>query len=157
MKILPLQHPGHGVPGRQADEVLGGHGLHPAAVKVDEGLFRVQHLEDLAKTIVARYHSRTAAEHEAGEFIRVLRQRELPEKIEAVTLTVSESKLWLPRLLVDANLAASTSEARRLITQGGVQLEGEKVTDAKLELAAGKTYLLQVGKRRFKRVTLAGS
>ena len=56
--------------------------------------------------------------------------------------------------MVDAGLAASTSEARRLITQGGVQVDGEKVTDANLELAAGKTYLLKVGKRRFKRVTL---
>ena len=48
MKILPLQHPGHGVPGRQADEVLGLHGLHPAAVEVDDGLVRVQDFEDLA-------------------------------------------------------------------------------------------------------------
>ncbi len=123
---------------------LASGAKHPRQVK-----------EDLAKAIVARYHSRAAAEHEAQEFIRVLRERELPEEIEEVTLTVSESNLWLPRLLVDANLAASTSEARRLITQGGVQVEGEKVTDAKLELAAGKTYLFQVGKRRFKRVTLA--
>ena len=57
--------------------------------------------------------------------------------------------------LVDAGLAASTSEAQRLIKGGGVQVDGEKVANAKLELAAGKTYLLQVGKRRFKRVTLA--
>ena len=48
MKILPLQHPGHRVPGRQADEVLSLHGLHPAAVEIDEGFVRVQDLEDLA-------------------------------------------------------------------------------------------------------------
>ena len=72
-------------------------------------------------------------------------------------MQVSEANLWLPRLMVDAGLAGGTSEARRLITQGGVQVEGAKVTDAKLELPAGKTYLLQVGKRRFKRVTLVGS
>jgi tyrosyl-tRNA synthetase len=111
--------------------------------------------EDLAKAMVARYHSRAAAEHEAQEFIRVLRERELPEEIEAVTLKVGEPNLWLPRLMVDAGLASSTSEAQRLIRGGGVQVDGEKVTDAKLELAAGKTYLLQVGKRRFKRVKLA--
>ena len=111
--------------------------------------------EDLAKAIVARYHSRAAADHEALEFIRVLRERELPEEIEAVTLQASEANLWLPRLMVDAGLASSTSEAQRLIKGGGVQVEGDKVTDANLELAAGKTYLLQVGKRRFKRVTLA--
>jgi tyrosyl-tRNA synthetase len=124
---------------------LASGAQHPRQVK-----------EDLAKEIVARYHSQAAAEHEAQEFIRVLRERELPEEIEAITLTVSEPKLWLARLMVDAGLAAGTSEARRLITQGGVQVEGEKVTDANLELAVGKTYLLKVGKRRFKRVKLAG-
>ena len=123
---------------------LASGAKHPRQVK-----------EDLAKAMVARYHSRAAAEHEALEFIRVLRERELPEEIEEVTLKASEPNLWLPRLMVDAGLAASTSEARRLIKGGGVQVDGEKVTDAKLELAAGKTYLLQVGKRRFKRVTLA--
>jgi tyrosyl-tRNA synthetase len=110
--------------------------------------------EDLAKTIVARYHSRNVAEHEAAEFIRVMRARELPEEIEAVTLKVADPTHWLPRLMADAGLAAGTSEARRLISQGGVQVDGEKVTDANLELAAGKTYLLKVGKRRFKRVKL---
>ena len=130
---------------RLKDDLASG-AKHPRQVK-----------EDLAKAIVARYHSRAAAEHEAHEFIRVLRERELPEEIEAVTLTVSEPNLWLARLMVDAGLAAGTSEARRLIAQGGVQVEGEKVTDVNLALAAGKTYLLKVGKRRFKRVTLAGS
>ncbi len=125
-------------------EDLASGAKHPRQVK-----------EDLAKAIVARYHSQAAAEHEALEFIRVLREREVPEEIEAVTLKVSEATLWLPRLLVDSGLAGSTSEARRLITQGGVQVEGEKVTDASLALAAGKTYLLKVGKRRFKRVKLS--
>jgi tyrosyl-tRNA synthetase len=122
---------------------LASGAKHPRQVK-----------EDLAKEIVTRFHSRSAADHEALEFIRVLREREVPEEIEAVTLKISETALWLPRLLVDAGLAPSTSEARRLVTQGGVQVEGEKVTDASRELPAGQTYLLKVGKRRFKRVTL---
>jgi tyrosyl-tRNA synthetase len=130
---------------RLKDDLASG-AKHPRQVK-----------EDLAKAMVTRYHSRAAADHEAAEFIRVLRQRELPEEIEAVTLTVSEANLWLPRLMVDSGLVASTSEAQRLIKGGGVQVDGEKITDLKLELAADKTYLLQVGKRRFKRVTLAGS
>jgi len=128
---------------RLKDDLASG-AKHPRQVK-----------EDLAKAMVARYHSRTAAEHEAGEFIRVLRQRELPEEIEDVTVKVSEANLWLPRLMVDAGLAPSTSEAQRLIKGGGVQVDGEKITDPKLELATGKTYLLQVGKRRFKRVKLS--
>ncbi len=133
--------PPEALAGLKADLASGAK--HPRQVK-----------EDLAKEIVTRYHSRAAAEHEAAEFIRVLRERELPEEIEAITLKIASPTLWLPRLLVDAGLAASTSEARRLITQGGVQVDGEKVTDDNLELAVGKSYLLKVGKRRFKRVKL---
>jgi tyrosyl-tRNA synthetase len=128
---------------RLKDDLASG-AKHPRQVK-----------EDLAKAMVARYHSRAAADHEAAEFIRVLRERELPEEIEEVTLTIADNYLWLPRLMVDSGLAPSTSEAQRLIKGGGVQVDGEKIADPKLELAAGKTYLLQVGKRRFKRVTLS--
>ncbi|MDO9530950.1 MAG: tyrosine--tRNA ligase [Deltaproteobacteria bacterium] len=147
---------------RLKDDLASG-AKHPRQVK-----------EDLAKAMVARYHSQAAADHEAQEFIRVLRERELPEEIEGetrywsehvkinlniqaysqTTFEVKVNMFWLPRLLFDLGLSKSTSEARRLITQGGVQVDGEKVTDANMELAAGKTYLLQVGKRRFKRVTL---
>ncbi|MBU4353884.1 MAG: tyrosine--tRNA ligase [Proteobacteria bacterium] len=130
---------------RLKDDLASG-AKHPRQVK-----------EDLAKAMVARYHSQAAADHEAQEFIRVLRERELPEDIEEVTLTIADNYLWLPRLMVDCGLASSTSEAQRLIKGGGVQVDGEKIADPKLELAKFKTYLLQVGKRRFKRVTLAGS
>jgi len=112
--------------------------------------------EDLALELVARYHSGAAARQAAAEFAHIFREKGLPEEIEEVTLKVQEARLWLPRLMVDAGLSAGTSEARRLITQGGVHLNGEKVTDANLELPGGATYLLKVGKRRFKRVTLAG-
>ncbi|MFH1595009.1 MAG: tyrosine--tRNA ligase [Pseudomonadota bacterium] len=112
--------------------------------------------EDLALELVARYHGGAAARQAAAEFAHIFREKGLPEEIEEVTLKVQEARLWLPRLMVDAGLSAGTSEARRLITQGGVQVNGEKVTDANLELPGGATYLLKVGKRRFKRVTLAG-
>jgi tyrosyl-tRNA synthetase len=112
--------------------------------------------EDLAKAMVARYHSRAAADHEAGEFIRVLREKEAPEEIEEETLKI-DAPVWLPKLLMTTSLALSASEGRRLITQGGVQVDGEKVTDPNVQLTAGKTYLLKVGKRRFKKVTLVGS
>jgi tyrosyl-tRNA synthetase len=123
-------------------EDLDSGAQHPRQVK-----------EDLAKEIVVRYHSRAAAEHEALEFIRVLRERELPEEIEEVTLKI-DSPIWLPKLLMTTSLAPSASEGRRLITQGGVQIDGEKVTDPNLEVTAGRTYLLKVGKRRFKKVKL---
>ena len=110
--------------------------------------------EELAVTLVARYHGQTAAREAATEFRHIFREKGSPEEIEEVTLGVKEPSLWLPRLLLEAALAASTSEARRLITQGGVHVDGEKVTDVNLELPPGKTYLLKAGKRRFKRVKL---
>ena len=87
---------------------LASGAKHPRQVK-----------EDLAKAIVAGYHSRATAEHEAQEFIRVLRERELPEEIEAVTLKAEENQMWLPRLLVESSLTATTSEARRLSPRAG--------------------------------------
>jgi tyrosyl-tRNA synthetase len=79
----------------------------------------------------------------------------LPEEIEEVVLIVATDRVWLPKVLVEAGLAASTSEGRRLISQGGVQVDGEKLTEVNAEIQAGQTFLLQVGKRRFKRVTLS--
>ena len=126
---------------RLKDDLASG-AKHPRQVK-----------EDLAKAMVARYHSRAAADHEAQEFIRVLRERELPEEIEEVILN-TDGPVWLPKLLMTTSLAPSASEGRRLIDQGGVQVDGEKVTDPDLKLAPGRTYLLKVGKRRFKKVKL---
>jgi len=126
------------------DDLASGK-KHPRQVK-----------EELAVELVARYHGRNAAAEAAQEFAHIFREKGVPEEIEEVTLKVEGPKLWLPKVLVEAGLSAGTSEARRLITQGGVQVDGDKVTDANLELAAGKSYLLKVGKRRFKRVTLSG-
>ncbi len=117
--------------------------LHPRSAK-----------ENLAKEIVARYHSPAAAEEAARQFAAIFREGALPEEIEEVHLTISEAAVWLPKVLQQAGLTGSTSEGRRLIQQGGVQVDGVKVSDVDLALAAGKDYLLRVGKRKFKRVHL---
>jgi tyrosyl-tRNA synthetase len=133
---------------------LASGAQHPRQVK-----------EDLAKAIVARYHSRAAADHEAREFIRVLRERELPEEIEVVTLSTKGEfddsfagtrieSFRLPHILVGSGTAPSTSEARRLINQGAVKVEGEKAADINAELPPGGPYTIQVGKRRFIKVKL---
>ena len=111
---------------RLKDDLASG-AKHPRQVK-----------EDLAKEIVARYHSRAAADHEAQEFIRVLRERELPEEIEAVTLTVSEANLWLPRLMVDSRSGGRHLRGPTLNQGGGVQVDGEKITDTNLESGCGE-------------------
>ncbi len=111
--------------------------------------------EALAREIVARYHGEAAAGRAAAEFARVFREGGLPEEIEEVTLTLAgpQDRL-LPNVMAAAGLAATTSEARRLIAQGGVKADGEKVTAVSWEVPENQPILLQVGKRRFKRVTL---
>ncbi|MCL6622246.1 MAG: tyrosine--tRNA ligase [Syntrophobacterales bacterium] len=111
--------------------------------------------EALAKEIVARYHGAQAAKKAAAEFAHIFREGGLPDEIEEVTLTpAGPHDRLLPNVLAAAGLAATTSEARRLIAQGGVKADGEKVTDIHRELPENQPILLQVGKRRFKRVTL---
>jgi tyrosyl-tRNA synthetase len=120
--------------------------------------------EALAREITARYHGLQAAERAAREFAHIFREHGLPEDIEEVTLARKDWGLvspaqWvdsyaLPHILVGAGTAATTSEARRLIQQGAVRVDGERITDIHRELPEGITFLLQVGKRRFKRVTL---
>jgi tyrosyl-tRNA synthetase len=108
--------------------------------------------EELAKEIVARYHGFAAAERAAQEFAHIFREHGLPEEI---TLTPQgPTGSLLPNVIAMACLAASTSEARRLIKEGAVKLDGEKVVDVNMDLAANRFFLLQVGKKRFKKVTL---
>jgi tyrosyl-tRNA synthetase len=118
--------------------------------------------EQLAKEIVARYHSSNAAESAAQEFSRVFRDKGLPDKIEDATekykeyaKNLGDFAKKLTHVLVGTGMLSSTSEARRKISDGAVKVDGEKVTDAGTELSPGQSYILQVGKRRFKRVTLA--
>ena len=110
--------------------------------------------EELAREITARYHGDAAAADAAREFAHIFREGGLPEEIEEAVLTAATDRVWLPKVLMEAGLTASTSEARRLISQGGVQVDGEKITDVNAEMPTGQAFLLQVGKRRFKRVNL---
>jgi tyrosyl-tRNA synthetase len=106
----------------------------------------------LAVEIVARFHSVAAAEGAAREFDRVHARRELPEEIEERVYPLgAAANVGLAKLLSDTGLAASSSEARRLVAQGGVSVNGQKASDIRASLDKGE-YLLQVGKRKFLKV-----
>lgn len=105
----------------------------------------------LAQEIVARFHSPRAAEEALTEFEARFRQGAMPEDMPAFTLT--GAPLAIGQVLKQAGLAPSTSEALRNIEQGGVRVDGEKVGDKALRLEAG-SYVIQVGKRKWARVTL---
>ncbi len=106
----------------------------------------------LAKEIVARYHGREAAEKAAEEFERVFARGGIPEDIPEVRISPAET--WLPRFLKDQGLVRSTSEGKRLLSQGGLQINGEKWKEEHFHFSPGK-YVLRVGKKRFLRVIVA--
>jgi tyrosyl-tRNA synthetase len=110
---------------------------------------------ELAKLIIADFHNREAAEAAEQEFRRVFSERQAPTEIEEVTLSASSEPLLVTRAIAGAGLAPSNAEARRLVSQGGVQLDDVRVEDPKatIDASAGKSYLLKVGKRRFAKVT----
>ncbi|MNN59875.1 Tyrosine--tRNA ligase [compost metagenome] len=105
----------------------------------------------LAQEIVTRFHSAADADKALEDFNHRARGG-VPDDIPAVTL--EGAPLGIAQLLKQASLVPSTSEANRNIEQGGVKIDGSVVSDKATKVAAG-TYVVQVGKRRFARVTLA--
>ncbi|WP_227765802.1 tyrosine--tRNA ligase [Zhaonella formicivorans] len=114
--------------------------LHPRDVKMR-----------LAREIVSMYHGKEAALEAEENFKKVFQKHELPDELPEVVLKEPEllQKIWLPKLLVAINLAGSTSEARRLITQGAVKIDEQKVTDSSQEIIPENGMVIQVGKRKF--------
>jgi len=105
----------------------------------------------LGKEIVARFHSAQAADDALADFVNRSKGG-IPDEVPEVTL--SGAPLGVAQLLKQAGLCASTSEAMRMVDQGGVRIEGAVVSDKGLQVEAG-TFVIQVGKRKFARVTLA--
>lgn len=109
---------------------------------------------ELASEIVARFHSLAAARRAKDEFINRFQKGAMPEDIPELNLSASNGKLPIANLLKEAGLTKSTSEANRMVQQGAVRIDGERVEDCKREIAVGTTCVYQVGKRRFARVTV---
>jgi len=108
-----------------------------------------------AQEIVARFHDQAAAAKALADFESRFKQGEIPEDIPEFTLVAGSEPLPLSQILKQAGLTSSTSEAMRVIEQGGVKLDGEKVSDKGLKLSAGGPFVIQVGKRKFARVRLS--
>jgi tyrosyl-tRNA synthetase len=113
--------------------------LHPRDVKAR-----------LAREIVRMYHGEEESRKAEEEFERVYRRREIPENIEEYIL--NEKKIWIVKLLNLTGAVKSNSEARRLISQGAVEINGEKILDSNLELEIVEPIILRVGKHFFKRI-----
>ena len=111
----------------------------------------------LAQEIVARFHSDTDAKTAQEHFIERFRNHKLPTDLEEQALETSGKSLGIAYVLKGAGLVKSTSEALRMIKQGAVRIDGEKIEDQKLEIDTGESRLYQVGKRRFAKVKLIPS
>ena len=109
----------------------------------------------LAQELVARFHDQAAAVQALADFELRFVSHAIPEDIPEVTLTLDGDSLGIAQVLKQAGLTASSGEALRLIDGGGVRADSEKVTDKGLQLQRGSTVVLQVGRRKFTRVTLS--
>ncbi len=107
----------------------------------------------LARTIVAMYHSQEAAVAAEEEFDRIFVKRDIPDEVEEFRLAPGSKGGNIVTLLAETELATSKGEARRLIEQGGVSLDGRRIRDAAMELAITQPAILTVGKRKFLRLS----
>jgi len=107
-----------------------------------------------AQEIVARFHDRAAADVALGDFEARFRHGGIPEGLVEQAIEVSAQCAPIAQVLKSAGLCPSRSDALRMIEQGGVRVNGDKVSDKDLELRAGSTYILQVGKRKFAKIAL---
>ena len=107
---------------------------------------------ELAHEIVARFHSSASARHAQEEFIKRFRHGQIPDDIPELEITAGNGGVPNAQLLKQTNLTASTSEAYRMLGQGGVRVDGERISDRDARLVAGNTYVVQVGKRKFAKV-----
>ena len=108
-----------------------------------------------AQEIVARFHGQDAARGAAEDFVARFRRDELPADMPEVELSADGGGLSIAAVLKLAGLTPSTSDALRMLAQGGVRMDGEKITDKALMLKRGASVVLQVGKRKFARVTVS--
>ena len=109
----------------------------------------------LAEEIVARFHDRHAAEAARADFVARFAKGALPDDMPEKTLELEQERIGVATLLKQAGLTSSTSESFRMIQQGAVRIDGEKISDRGLELSRGAVLVAQVGKRKFARITLA--
>jgi tyrosyl-tRNA synthetase len=124
-------------------EGLKGGSIHPMEAK-----------KSLGRELVSRYHSILAASEAEENFVRRFRDNQVPEEMDAVTLHCDAEKMLLCKALAEAGLVKSNSEGRRSIQQGGVKVDTVKVADENYEISRGNEYVIQVGKRRFARISV---
>ena len=127
----------------QAAKDQQADGMNPRDIKIS-----------LAKEIISRFHDEDAADNAEHNFLNQFQKKNIPENIEELSLEWKEPSILLPNLLKESGMTESTSEAIRMIKQGGVRINEDKITDPKHSVSKGEACIYQVGKRKFKKITL---
>lgn len=129
----------------EADQQAVQQGKNPRDVKIA-----------LAQELITRFHSQADAERAYEDFVARFQKGQMPDDMPEVTLNANDDgELPIANLLKNANLVNSTSDAMRMLKQGAVKIDGEKIEDKDRKIAKGSTHVFQVGKRKFARVTVA--
>jgi tyrosyl-tRNA synthetase len=110
---------------------------------------------ELGRELVTRFHSQNDADRAQEDFVARFQKGALPQDIPEVSLSAAGEGIPIANVLKDAGLTSSTSEAMRMIRQGAVRIDGERIADPKLLLMAGTSCVCQVGKRRFSQVVIS--
>ncbi|MCL5260585.1 MAG: tyrosine--tRNA ligase [Gammaproteobacteria bacterium] len=111
----------------------------------------------LALEIVERFHSKEAAENALEDFIARFKHGAVPQDLTTLTIKIAGDTIALPNLLKDAGLVSSTSDALRMLRQGAVKIDNQKIEDENLKINLNSEHVYQVGKRRFAKVKITGS
>jgi tyrosyl-tRNA synthetase len=128
---------------RELKEDIASGRVHPKAAKVR-----------FAQEMVKRFHGAQEAIQAERNFERVFKDKEVPEDIETVVMKKEKDELWIPQLLAGTGMVQSTSDGKRMISQGGVSINGTKLTGEDFSVADVNELVIKVGKRRFKKVIL---
>ena len=129
--------------GALKDEMQAGR-IHPKEVK-----------QQLARELTGRFYDAVTAQRAEENFEKIFSQHDNPEDMPEVVIPASAEGIWLPKLLVETQLVSGTGEARRMIQQNAVSLNGDKVSDIEHLVTTQGEIILKVGKRRFCKVTFA--
>ncbi|MFH1303834.1 MAG: RNA-binding S4 domain-containing protein, partial [Planctomycetota bacterium] len=106
----------------------------------------------LGKTIVSQFYDKAKAESAAAEFEKVFAQKQLPDEIAEIS--IGSDAIAAAKLLTQCKLVASGGEAKRMIKQGGATIDGEKISDPNLEITPSDGMIIQVGKRKFAKLSV---
>jgi tyrosyl-tRNA synthetase len=123
---------------------LADHSLHPMEAK-----------KSLGRELVGRFHGPAVAREAEENFVKRFRDNEIPQDMPQVVYSLGDGAVLLARAMTEAGLTKSNGEGRRSIDQGGVKLNGEKISNVNLELTLPGEYIVQIGRRRFGRIVVA--